>query len=212
MISSPENSSFSPARPASPAASLLTRRDALKRVALMLGAAITPSILAGALQAQTASAAADAVKAAPLHLTKAQFETAAALTERIIPRTDTPGARDVGVPAFIDLMVGGYMTPEEIALFTQGLADAEAASRQAHQRGFAQLSGAEQDRLLEQMATASQNKEKTFFYQLKELTLVGYFTSEQVGKHVLRYDPIPGRFEGCIPVSETGNVSWTSLR
>ena len=36
-----------------------------------------------------------------------------------------------------------------------------------------------------------------------------YFTSEPVGKNVLHYDPIPGQFAGCVPISEVGNVSWT---
>ena len=63
--------------------------------------------------------------------------------------------------------------------------------------------------VLTRIAQASQNKEKTFFHQIKELTLLGYFTSEPVGKNVLHYDPIPGRYDGCIPLSEVGNKSWT---
>jgi hypothetical protein len=55
----------------------------------------------------------------------------------------------------------------------------------------------------------AQSKEKTFFHLIKELTLLGYFTAEPVGKNVLHYDPIPGRYQGCIPISEVGNVSWT---
>ena len=48
----------------------------------------------------------------------------------------------------------------------------------------------------------------TFYRQFKSLALVGYFASEQVGGHVLSYDPIPGRFDGCIPVSNVGNA-WS---
>jgi hypothetical protein len=59
------------------------------------------------------------------------------------------------------------------------------------------------------LAVAAQAKEKTFFHLVKELTLLGYFTSEPIGKNVLHYDPIPGRFDGCIPLAEVGNVSWT---
>ena len=42
-----------------------------------------------------------------------------------------------------------------------------------------------------------------------ELTVLGYFTSETVGKTVLHYDPVPGRFEACIPLAEVGNRAWT---
>ena len=59
------------------------------------------------------------------------------------------------------------------------------------------------------LAQASKNQEGTFFYQLKELTVVGYFTSETVGKTVLHYDPVPGRFDACVPIAEVGNVNWT---
>ena len=184
----------------------LTRREAIKRTALILGMAISPSILTGLMSAQTAPGAA---KPKPKYLDAKQFATAGALAERIIPRTDTPGALDVGVPAFIDLMVGAYMDADEKKLFLAGLAEVEAKSRMAHQRDFARLSPAQQDALLKGIADESQNKEKTFFYQMKELTLLGYFTSEPVGKNVLHYDPVPGRFDPCVPISEVGNAAWT---
>ena len=81
----------------------LTRRDALKRAAVFLGVAISPSILNGVLRAQLAAAA----PAKPRFLSASQFGTVTTIAERILPRTDTPGALDVGVPAFIDLMFGG---------------------------------------------------------------------------------------------------------
>jgi hypothetical protein len=184
----------------------INRREALKRTALLLGVALSPSILAGALRAQTPAAGA---AAKPVYLTAAQFATAAAAAERILPRSDTPGAADVGVPAFIDLMVAEYMTPAEKQSFLAGLADLDAAGVQAHRKAFPQLSGAEQDALLKRIATAAQGKTGTFFHQLREVTLAGYFTSETVGKTVTHYDPIPGPFQGCIPIAQVGNVVWT---
>ena len=183
----------------------MTRREAIKRAALFLGVAISPSLLTGVMQAQSAPAAG----AKPVYLTAKQFEIAAAVAERILPRTDTPGAADVGVPAFIDLMFGKFMNADEKKLLAAGLAEVEAAALTAHQRGFAQLSAAQQDALLKGIAEVSQTKEKTFFHQFKELTVVGYFSSERVGKTVLHYDPVPGRFDACIPLAEVGNVSWT---
>lgn len=47
-----------------------------------------------------------------------------------------------------------------------------------------------------------------FFAMLKELTLLGYFTSEKVGLEVLNYDPIPGAYLGCIPLPENGRT-WS---
>ncbi len=185
---------------------LLSRREAIQRTALLLGVAISPSILAGLLSAQVGPGGAGS---RPSYLTTQQRATAGALAERIIPRTETPGAADVGVPAFIDLMVGEFMSEEEKKIFLAGLAEVEAKSMAAHQREFARLTPAQQDALLKGVADASQNKEQTFFYQLKELTLLGYFTAEPVGKNVLHYDPVPGRFDPCIPISEVGNRAWT---
>ena len=184
---------------------MITRREALKRAAVVLGAALSPSILAGALRAQADSP----VAAKARYLSQKQFETLSAISERILPRTDTPGASDVGVPAFIDLMYGEYMTPDETRTLTSGLAEVETLSTVQHKRGFAQLPGTEQDSLLKEIAVASEKKERTFFHLIRELTVVGYFTSEPVGKKVLHYDPIPGRFDACVPLAEVGNVNWT---
>ena len=171
----------------------------------MLGVAVTPSLLTGVMRAQVSSQK----SAAPAYLTAKQFETASAIAERILPRTDTPGARDVGVPAFIDLMYGKYMTPSEQRVFASGLDEVESGSTTANARSFSALSPEQQDKLLTTIAKVAQNRENTFFHLMKELTLLGYFTSEPIGKNVLHYDPIPGRYDGCIPLSEVGNKAWT---
>ncbi|HUR57570.1 MAG TPA: gluconate 2-dehydrogenase subunit 3 family protein [Opitutaceae bacterium] len=194
----------SPSEQVDPA--LLTRREAIQRAALILGAAISPSILTGLMSAQVAQGTANL---RPKYLDAKQLATASALAERIIPRTDTPGALDVGVPAFIDLMVGEYLTAEEKRVFLAGLAEVDARSAAAHRKNYAALSPAEQDALLKAFADESKNKEKTFFYQLKELTLTGFFTAEPIGRTVLHYDPIPGRFDPCVPLSAVGNKAWT---
>ena len=48
-----------------------------------------------------------------------------------------------------------------------------------------------------------------FYRQFKQLALVGYFTSTEVGEKVLAYDPIPGRFEGCVPLASLGGKAWS---
>ena len=184
-------------------AATMTRRAALKRAALFLGVALTPSLIANVLQA----AATPGAKA--VFLSPAQLDLVTAIAERILPRTDTPGASDVGVPAFVDLMLGKYSTESERQVFTAGLDEVNAASLASHAQSFVKISAAQQDAILMKIAVASQKKEKTFFHQIKELTVVGYFTSEIVGRTVLHYDPVPGRFQGCVPISEVGNVLWT---
>lgn len=185
---------------------LITRREALQRAAALLGVALSPSIISGVLSAAEQRSLAGA---RPAYLTREEFATAAAVAERILPRTDTPGAQDVGVPAFIDLLYGKYLTAEERSTLSAGLAELDATSTRMHQVIFASLSAAQQDALLTEIAKASQARQKTFFHLIKELTLTGYFTSEKIGKEVTHYDPVPGRYQGCIPLAEVGNASWT---
>ena len=183
----------------------MTRREAIRRTALWLGVAATPSLLTHVVQAQSAAAAGGG----PQFLSARQFATAAAIAERILPKTDTPGARDVGVPQFIDLMYGKYLTPDEQKVFAAGLDDLETQGAAMGPRGFAELPVERQDAVLTRVAEASQAGTKTFFHLIKEMVLLGYFTSEPIGRNVLHYDPVPGRFDGCIPLSTVGNVSWT---
>ena len=184
----------------------ITRREAIRRTTLVLGVAITPSLLRGVLHAQPATRKPGE---APVYLSVGRFATAGAIAERILPKTDTPGASDVGVPAFIDLMFGKYMTEDERSVVSAGLDEVERVSMAKSRRSFAELGPDQQDAQLRTLAAAVQKQENTFFHLIKELTLLGYFTSEPIGKNVLHYDPIPGRFDGCIPLAEVGNVSWT---
>jgi len=184
----------------------LTRREAIRRAGLLLGVALSPSLLNGVLRAKSGVAASAAPKAS---FSASQTETVAAVAERIIPRTDTPGAIDVGVPAFIDLMYGEYMTDEEKRTIAAGLADLEKRSKAAHTLSFAELAPAQQDALLKAIAVESQKKQKTFFHQMREATVLGFYSSEQIGKNVLHYNPVPGRFDPCVPIAEVGNVNWT---
>jgi gluconate 2-dehydrogenase gamma chain len=77
-----------------------------------------------------------------------QRATVAALAERIIPETDTPGARAAGVPAFIELIVAEHYKDEERARFLAGLTELDARSRPAFGRDFIETTPAEQNRIL----------------------------------------------------------------
>ena len=183
----------------------MNRREAIKRASLLLGAAISSSTLAGALNAQSPGGSAGS---GPKRLKATQFEIVKALAERILPKTDTPGAIDAGVPEFIDAMHGGYMTDLEMNVFAQGLASVNKSSRADYGSPFTKLAPEQQDTVLRELAKASEGKSDTFLHKMRELTLTGYFTSELVMKNVLNYDFIPGMYKGCIPISETGNVVW----
>lgn len=182
--------------------STINRREAIRRATLLAGVAIAPDWLDFAARAQT--------PAAKTFLTAAQGTIVSAATERILPRTDTPGAIDVGVPAFLDRFYGEFMNPADQKLFVSALDAIETAAKTAHNAPFATLPPAQQDTVLRSVATAQQGKEPSSFGLLRSVTILGYFTSEKVGRDVLHYDPVPGAFEGCIPIEQVGRRNWTT--
>lgn len=182
----------------------MNRRDAIKRAGFALGAAISASTLSGVAFAQSNRSGASWK---PVNLKRRQAEVAGAIAERILPKTDTPGAIDVGVPEFMDILYGSYMTKEEKSIFAKGLNAMNQRARKAHKKHFAELNAAQQDDLVRDLAADSENRE--FYKKVRELTLVGYFTSKEVGMNVLKYDPIPGMYKGCIPRSEVGDTAWS---
>jgi len=185
-----------------PSASLISRREAIRRAALLAGVALSPEWLTIVGRAQT--------PAAKSYLPSAQGAIVSAAAERILPRTDTPGALDVGVPAFIDFLYGEVMNPTEQKMLADVVNEIEAAAKAAHSASFPALTPAQQDAVLRSVATAQQGKQPGSFELLRSATILGYFTSEQVGKTVLHYDPVPGSYDGCVPIDQVGRRNWTT--
>ena len=184
------------------ASSLISRREAIRRAALVAGVVLAPEWLMAVGQAARPVAPAS-------RLTPPHAAIAGAVADRIIPRTDTPGAADVGVPAFIDLLYGEFMTPAERRMLTDGLSGVDAAAKAAHRAAFTTLTADRQDALLRTIARAEEGRDQGFFRLIRSATVLGYFTSEQVGRNVLHYDPVPGRYDGCVPIDQVGRRNWT---
>jgi gluconate 2-dehydrogenase gamma chain len=197
-----EPSTFAKATADKSNAALIGRREAIRRAALLAGVALSPEWLSIVGRAQT--------PATRTYLTAAQGPLVSAAAERILPRTDTPGAIDAGVPAFIDRFYGEFMTPAERQLLVSALDEIEKAASTAHGASFAALTAAQQDAVLRSIATAQQGRDPSSFGLLRSVTVLGYFTSEQVGKNVLHYDPVPGAYDGCLPIDQVGRRNWTT--
>jgi gluconate 2-dehydrogenase gamma chain len=202
----------------------INRRELLQRVAYLMGGAISAPAMLGILQGCKPSPASGG-KA--LFLTEPQAAIVAEIAEIMIPRTDTPGAKDLGVPAFIDLMLKDAYQDEDRARFVMGLTEFQALARREHQKDFMALEQEKRVSLVQGVhdaavaearglppATALQRR--PFILMTKELTLLWYFSSETGATKVLQYDAVPGAFHGCVPLSGAGNGhTWageTSLR
>ena len=63
----------------------------------------------------------------------------------------------------------------------------------------------------DEAVNAEADNERPFILTLKELTMLGFFTSEPGASQVLQYSPVPGAYKGCVPVSEAGNgKTWAT--
>ena len=187
------------------APSRIGRREAIRRAALLAG------VVALAGMADRSSIRRPAPAAQGSRLTPAHAAIAGAVADRILPRTDTPGAADVGVPAFIDLLYGEFMTAGRAA-------DAHRRSDRRRRRGEVRAWRGVQHphrrspgrRCCAAIARAEEGRDQGFFRLIRSATILGYFTSEQVGRNVLHYDPVPGRYDGCVPIDQVGRRNWTT--
>jgi glucoside 3-dehydrogenase (cytochrome c) hitch-hiker subunit len=142
-------------------------------------------------------------------LTPHQNETVATIAELIIPKTDTPGARDAGVPAFIDVMLADWGDDNQRKAFTAGLANVDERSRKAFGKDFIGCPPDQQTEILQdldyelaQARDAKTDASGNFFGMMKWLTLTGYYTSEVGSTSELHYRVVPGRFEPCYPLEQ----------
>jgi len=133
------------------------------------------------------------------------------MAEHIIPQTDTPGARAAGVHRFVDTLLSDHYAATERDRFLAGLADVDARAQSAHGQPFARCSPEQRIMLLkEQDARAyasGRGDDGWFFRRLKELTVVGYYTSEIGAMQELHMSPF-GAYRGDIPYTSVGRA-WS---
>lgn len=129
-----------------------------------------------------------------------------ALSERVIPATDTPGAIAAGVPDYIEKLLSDWALPEERAPILAGLQKIEARSLADYKVAAAKATPAQQDALL----TLAMNGELLggagFFKAFRELVITGYYTSEIGMTQEREYLPVPGEYNGAFLYSQVNKV------
>ena len=212
----------------------LTRRDAVQRViALMGGLALTGGdrLEAMSLDAWSFDAAAfdQAMAQGVGAFTAADVALLDEIADTILPTTSTPGAKVAKTGAFMALMVTDVYTDVNQRVFGDGLKALETACRTATGVDFMQATPVQRVALLEaldrEQKTATEEQTAPprtrfpatpvpeaaplphYFRMMKELALLGYFTSEIGYTKALRYIESPGRFEPDVPLAP-GDRSW----
>ena len=240
----------------------ITRRDALQRVALFLGGTLAATTVAGAMAenafAWTTEGARDQGPGSwqPRTLTAAQVALVASLADHIIPRTDTPGARDAGVQRFVDALLTDHYRAPERNRFLAGVQGVDVRAMRRYKKKFVATTHAQQHAILTEMdreaypaqgMIAQQEKKQQppprdpqvgpgsggtgslaqptaadvdgateevrtelasgwFWRRMKEITLVGYYTSQPGATQELHVNPM-GIWKGDMPY-KTGQKEW----
>jgi hypothetical protein len=194
----------------------MDRREAIKRTAWLMGGAVSAPAILGILKGCKAKPTLDWK---PTFLTEEQGLLVSQVSEIIIPKTDTPGAKDVGVPGFIDQMLEEIYSKDDQDNFIKGLTSFSDDAKKQYGDPFVELDEARQVEFVtaQHEAAIKEQKEtkpsppRPFILAIKELTMLGYFTSEPGATQVLQYEAVPGAYKGCLPLSEAGNgKTWAT--
>lgn len=150
---------------------------------------------------------------APLFFTKDEFATLDAMTNLMIPTDDhSPGAREAGVPQYIDKMVAEAYLPENKTSWRKGLAAVNETCRSSFSKPFMQLNEDQQVQVLKKISENEKNPQsepEKFFTQLKETTAFAYYSSE-IGIHKeIEYkgNVLLEQFVGYLPSDELPPIS-----
>jgi gluconate 2-dehydrogenase gamma chain len=194
----------------------MDRREAIKRTAWIMGGVVSAPAIMGVLKGCSAK---PDINWKPVFLSEDQAILVSEVAEIIIPKTDTPGAKDAGVPGFIDLMLKDVYSKEDQDNYLAGLKAFDEAAEKEHGDPFIELDAQKQAAFVKKLHDAAVEAEKSttpapkrpFILMTKELTMLGFFTSEPGATQVLQYVAVPGSYKGCIPLSEAGNgKTWAT--
>ena len=222
----------------------MNRRDAMQRVAFLMGGALSAPTMIAMLEGCKSNTATEAATSGFSFSTDYK-NLVSEIAEIIIPKTSTPGAKDAGVGPFIEMMLKDCYNETQQEHFKKGLDNLEETAKKDYGgKKFLELTPEQQTTLLkkfEQMAMVETKENEQpkkivdnetglvkdpksaepranekakrvvppvpFFKLMKELTLLGYFTSEAGAKNALAYVAIPGRYEGCVKMTP-GQKVW----
>jgi len=187
----------------------MNRREALARVAWIMGGAVVGANLF--LEGCTRKA----VNGVEGLFEPDMVDFLGNIADTILPPTSTPGAKEAGVGEFIPVMVRDCYTEEDQKVFLDGLNELDRAANEKLGRKFQELSAGERTELLigvdkeakTYQAAKTEEDPNHYFHLFKQLTLLGYFTSELGATKALRYVQVPGKYDGDYPYKK-GDKAW----
>lgn len=196
----------------------MKRRTVLKNTAIAAGATVLFPSLATILQSCQDQ---PRINWQPAFVSSEQAELLAALVDTILPKTETPGGLEVKVDMFMDSVFSQLYDEEGQKSIIAEMTAFDEKCRAKFGNRFSELTVTQRQETLQAeeasnakfnggvWGTAVGKQAPVGFYRsMKSLALWGYFSSEEIGREVLNYDPVPGDYQGCVPLADIGN-QWS---
>lgn len=178
---------------------LVSRRKALKNTISYFGLSlISPTLVSGVLSGCKIDNSKEWV---PKKIGISNLNYIIEWIDIIIPETDTPSASKAMVHKFIDEMIEGFLSKNEIHIIDSGIEYLKSQS-------FIKKDDKEKKEFVSKMAR--DNQWNPFFNLMKNMTVLGYFNSKAGATMAANYDKIPGKYEGCIPINKYGGKVWAT--
>jgi len=139
------------------------------------------------------------------------------IAETILPKTETPGAKEAGVGSFIPVMVRDCYSPNEQQIFLEGLQKINAAAKEKHGVDFQSLNAEQRTAVLQEIDNERKKYDGFkdgdmpvhYFTMVRQLTMLGFFSSELGATEALRYVAIPGKYDGNLSYKK-GDRAWAT--
>jgi len=174
----------------------LTRRDALRRMLKTTGGIATLPLMS------TLTACAPEVE----KLLSPYMALIEEISELIIPETDTPGAKNAGVPTYIKAVIGSHYTGSERNRFIEDLKIFDEMAHDRYSESFILAPADVKDRILGTLDRSdASTKGHAIWRDLRSMVIFGYYTSEAASEDVL-YEAVPGSYDGDADFSEIGRA------
>jgi hypothetical protein len=171
-----------------------SRRDTLKQLAFIsIGMAIIPSCLSDRSKSS--------MLLKNLSISPANEAMLAELCEIIIPKTNTPGAKDISAHLFVLTMVDDCANKEQQQAFLKGMEDFNSLCKSTTGKPLVDCDASEKKKITEALLAIKEEDTplKHFLGMVKGRTIQAYTSSEFFLTKVQVYELVPGRYHGCVP-------------
>jgi hypothetical protein len=173
----------------------MQRRSAIKNIALTIGGTIILPSWANAWNKQTFSKSS-------FYISVSQENFLAEIVETIIPKTDTPGAKELNIHQFTAKMIADCYDKKSQETFSKGFDLVDAVAKKDFSKPFIECDAKQKLAILNKMSNSENIDEKGFVKLVKNLTIQGYLNSEYVMTNLRIYEFAPARYHGCVPVKK----------